>query len=70
MTLARLGSDNTLIMCLDLCEIVHKTASIIVREYYEVIKNHVRHLVFEKPTSRILKIAYDFEEFHGIPYVF
>ena len=27
-------------------------------------------MVFEKPTSRILKIAYDFEEFHGIPYVF
>lgn len=58
-------------MCAELYEIVHNITSILVRECFEAIENHVRSLVFEKPTlAHILKNASDFEEFHGILYVF
>jgi len=70
LTLAQLGSNNTLIMCVDLNGIANKNALMIIRECYEAIKKHKRPLVFEKPTLvRINKNSYDFENLHGISYV-
>ena len=69
LTLAWLGSSNILIMCGDLYGITHNTTSIIIKECFETIKNHVRFLVFEKPTlAHIKKNASEFEHL-GTPYV-
>jgi hypothetical protein len=70
LTLASLRSDNTLVMCVDLYRWANRSSSIIIREFCEAIKNHVRPLVFKKATlACIRKFAFDLKNLPGIPYV-
>ena len=67
LTLASLGGHNILIMCVDLYEIAHSIASMIIREYCEAIKIHVRPLVYLKPTLPCItkKFTFDSKHLHG-----
>ena len=70
LTLHRFATDNTLHTLADLYGISKSSASIIVREVCEGIKNILRPLVFPKPTlSKMKEIALEFENLYGIPYI-
>lgn len=63
LVLEQLRSDNALILCVDLYGIAHNIVSIIKDNCCKATQNHVRPLVFEKPTlPHIWKKKIDFED--------
>jgi hypothetical protein len=55
----------------DLYGIGESTAFVIVREYCEAMKFHLKPLTIEILTKeRIIAISKEFEALHGIPYIF
>lgn len=55
MALARLGSGNSLQMVGELYGVVENTTSIMVREFCEAIREHLKPRCFLKPTAAQLK---------------
>jgi hypothetical protein len=70
ISLARLGTGNYLTMCGDLYGMSEGTASIVVREFCEVIEKHLKPRLLPRLRSECLPaIARKFEELHGIPMI-
>jgi hypothetical protein len=70
VTLHRLAIGNTLATIADFYGIGMSTASMIVREYCEATKFHLKPLTIEMLTKkRIIAISKEFEALHGIPYI-
>jgi hypothetical protein len=68
LSLAYLGSGNSLMSCGEPFGIPNSTTSIIIREFCHAVKVHLMPLVIPKLTLfRIAKISVDFESLHGIP---
>jgi hypothetical protein len=67
LSLAHLGSRNSLMSCEEPFGILDSRSTIIVRELCHAMKVHLMPLVIPKLTSsRIAKISVDFESLHGI----
>jgi hypothetical protein len=50
---------------------IESTTFIIIKDFCATIKKHLKPLVIENlATSSIRRMAYEFEELQGIPYVF
>jgi hypothetical protein len=49
---------------------VESITSIIIKDFYATIRKHLKHLVMERLTNIIRRMAYEFEEFQGTPYIF
>jgi hypothetical protein len=70
VTLHRLATGNTLATIADLYGIGESTASVIVREFCEAMKFHLKPLTIEMLTKeRIIAISKEFEAINGIPYI-
>jgi hypothetical protein len=70
LSLCRLCSGNSLRGCAEIYGVHESTASIIVREFCMAVEKHLKPLVIEKQTASTLRrIAGEFEELRGIPYV-
>lgn len=70
LSLCRLCSGNSLRGCTEIYGVHESTTSIIVREFCVAVEKHLKPLVIEKQTASTLRrIAAEFEELRGIPYV-
>jgi hypothetical protein len=57
-------------MCGEMCVMVESITSIIIKDFCATIRKHLKHLVIEILTSIIRRMAYEFEELQGTPYIF
>ncbi len=63
ISLSCLDSGNTLQMCGEMYGMVESITSIIITDFYATIRKHLKHLVMERLTNIIRRMAYEFEEF-------
>ena len=70
VALARIGTGNCFQMYEEVYGMAESTTSLIIREFCAAIRVYLKAIVIEKPTTRkIIQMAREFEELHGIPYV-
>jgi hypothetical protein len=50
-------------MCGEMYGMVESITSIIITDFYATIRKHLKHLVMERLTNIIRRMAYEFEEF-------
>jgi hypothetical protein len=55
-------------MCGEMYIMVESTTSIIIKNFCATIRKHFKHLMIERLTSIIKRMAYEFEELQGTPY--
>jgi hypothetical protein len=70
IALTSLDSGNTLQMCGEMYGLVESITFIIIKDFYATIRKHLKHLVIEKLTKSIRRMANEFEEFQGTLYIF
>ncbi len=70
MAFTRLGNENSLQMCGKFYGIIKSTTSNLMKEFYSVIRKHLKPLVIPKLIKdKIKRITTSLESLHGIPYI-
>ena len=70
ISLSRLGPGNGQLLIDDLYGVAESTVSIIVREFYKAVRQHLQRILVQMPSESQFRIlAKEFEALNGSPYV-